>query len=70
MEGREKPHTDKYKDIRMTGMMMYAYITSSLGLRKFQVLDFCCIKCTRNHESKRCVVCMDNKEWKGKIQVQ
>jgi hypothetical protein len=32
---------DKYKEI----MNDRNYITSGLGLRKFQVLDFCCTEC-------------------------
>jgi hypothetical protein len=42
MEGREKPRTDKYKEItnHWNHDELYAYITSGLGLRKFQALDF------------------------------
>jgi hypothetical protein len=44
MDGREKPHMNKYKEI-ISGCK-YDYITFCLGLRKFEVLDFCCTECT------------------------
>jgi hypothetical protein len=48
VEGREKPHADKYKEI----VNDWGYNTSCMhislpifGLRKFQVLDFCGTGC-------------------------
>jgi hypothetical protein len=48
MEGIEKSHMDKYKKIMNEWNydgIMYVYITSSLGLRKFQALGCCWTEC-------------------------
>jgi hypothetical protein len=52
MEGREKQRKKMYGQIQEDyewlelWCQLYTYITSGLGLRKFQVLDFCCTECT------------------------
>jgi hypothetical protein len=60
MEGREKPHTDKYKEIVNRIMMPAAYITSGFGLTKFKALDFCCIDCVRKQKGSK-VKCQGKK---------
>jgi hypothetical protein len=48
MEGIDKPHTGKYKEIWMTGIMTPAVRLHHFryGLIKFQALDLCCTECT------------------------
>jgi hypothetical protein len=49
MEGREKPHTDKYKEITMPGDYDTSCTLTSLpvwDLERFKALDFCCAECT------------------------
>jgi hypothetical protein len=49
MEGSKKLHMDRYKEIVNDWNYDASCMLTSLpglGLRKFQVLDFCCTECT------------------------
>jgi hypothetical protein len=45
MEGIDKPHTDKYKEITNNWNYDASCTLTSLP-RKFEALDFCCTECT------------------------
>jgi hypothetical protein len=56
MEGIEKPHMDKYKDIMNDWNYDASCTLASLlvwNLENSEMLDFCCTECTKNQGSKQ-----------------
>jgi hypothetical protein len=49
MEGIEKPHADKYKEITNEWNYDAGCTLTGLGLRTFQALGFCCRVYTQAH---------------------